>query len=87
MSDVYKIEGDVANTKYQGAGHAIAAVTGNQVIDLVYLRDMLPGLDEEDVAAVHRALEDDRLGPKMRELSALGELYIGMCSSYEFVVL
>jgi hypothetical protein len=87
MSGVYKLEGGVANTKYRGAGHAIAAIGSNQVIDLVYLRDLMPNLDEDDPAAVQAALQDARLVPKVREMSALGELYMGMCSCYEFVVL
>jgi predicted ATPase len=87
MSAVYALKGAVADSKYRGAGHGIAAVVGNQVVDLVYLRDVLPELDEEDAAAVQAALADDRLAPKVREMSVLGELFIGMCSCYEFVVL
>ena len=87
MSTVYKLSDSVAETKYRGAGHGIAAVAGNEVVDLVYLRDVLPELDEEDASAVHATLADDRLVPKVREMSALGELFVGMCSCYEFVVL
>jgi hypothetical protein len=57
------------------------------VIDLVYLRDLMPNLDEDDPAAVQAALQDARLVPKVREMSALGEFYMGMCSCHVFVAL
>ena len=84
---VFKI-GDALAEKYRGAGHALAAVTGGQVVDLRYLRDSLPDYDDgEGVARLANALNDDRLGPTVRELQALGEVFVGMCSCWEFVVL
>lgn len=87
MATVFKI-GDALADKYRGAGHALAAVTGGQVVGLVYVRDVLPNYDEEDgLAALAQAINEDRIGPTVRELQALGELYAGMCSCWEFVVL
>lgn len=84
---VFKV-GDSLAEKYNGAGHALAAVTGGQVVDLRYLRDVLPDYDESDgVARLANALNDDRLGSTVRELQALGEVFVGMCSCWEFVVL
>lgn len=84
---VYKIGDEIAH-KYCGAGHALAAVTGGEVVGLVYLRDALPDYDDGDgVARLANTLNDDRLGPTVRELQALGEVFVGMCSCWELVVL
>lgn len=84
---VFKIGAALAD-KYQGAGHALAAVTGGQVVGLVYVRDALPDYDEADgLSALALAINEEALGPTVRELQALGELYAGMCSCWEFVVL
>jgi hypothetical protein len=87
MSLVYKIDGVLANYKYRGAGHAIAAVTGDRVIDLLYLRDVIHDLDEECEAKVLRALSDKRFVQRVRLMTAYGEVFIGMCERYEFRVL
>lgn len=87
MPQVFKI-GEPVESKYQGSGVAMAAVTGGQVVGLVYLRDALPDFDEAGgLAAAADAINDPRIGPAVRELSALGELFVGMCSCWEFVVL
>lgn len=80
--------GEALAEKYHGAGHALAAVTGGQVVGLVYVRDVLPDYDEADgLAALALAVNEDRLGPVVRELQALGEVCVGMCSCWEFVAL
>lgn len=82
---VLKISDSLAD-KYDGAGHALAAVTGGEVVGLVYLRDALPDYDEgEGVARLANAVNDDRLGPAIRELQALGDVSVGMVSCWEFV--
>lgn len=86
MSLIYKIEGSIED-KYQGAGIALAAVTGGRVVGLAYLRDVIDDLDESDLIAVKQALVDSRLGPIVRELQALGDVSVGMCSCYEFIEL
>lgn len=85
--NVFPIPDTIAD-KYQGAGHAMAAVTGGQIVGLVYLRDALPDYDDgEGIARLANAINDDRLGPTVRELQALGDLHVGMCSCWEFVEL
>lgn len=71
--------------KYKGAGYALAAVTGGQVVDLVYIADALPDYDPDQRGALQAALNDDRLGPTVRRLQALGQVSVGMCSAWEFV--
>lgn len=85
--NVFPIPDTIAD-KYKGAGHALAAVTGGRIVGLVYLRDALPDYDDgEGVAGLATAINDDRLGPTVRELQALGDLHVGMCSCWEFVEL
>lgn len=73
---------------YQGYGFALAAVTGGQIVGLTYLRDALPYFDDaEGPTAAADAINDPRIGPTVRELSARGEVFVGMCSCWEFVVL
>ena len=47
MPQVFKI-GDTLASKYNGAGIALGAVTGGELVGLVYLRDALPDFDEGD---------------------------------------
>lgn len=87
MPQVFKIGAPIAD-KYHGAGIALAAVTGDQVVGLIYLRDALPDFDEcAGIAAAADAINDPRIAPTVRELSARGEIFVGMCSCWEFVVL
>lgn len=91
---VYSIAGDAAlEQKYKGAGYAIGAVVRGQLVDYAYLRDAIPDFegdytedgDGQDLAM--QALTDDRLGPTVRHMQALGEVVAGMCSAYQFAVL
>lgn len=85
---VFKIPDALAD-KYQGAGHALAASAGGQLVALVYLRDALPDLDmEDDLDGIDASvLIDERLAPTVRYLSSLGDVHVGMCSCWEFVEL
>ena len=84
--NIYPIPEALAS-KYHGAGHALAAIVGGQVVDLVYVEDALPDYDPDQRGALAAALNDDRLGPTVRRLQALGKVSVGMCSSWEFVEL
>jgi len=86
MNDVFKIPESLYG-KYHGCGHALAAVTGGQIVDFEYLEALLPDLDIEDEEQVRSALGDPTIGPTVRYLSGLGEVFVGMCSCYEFVVI
>lgn len=66
---------------YKGSGHALAAVKDGRLLDLLYLRDLLPGFDPHDAA---RAIHDGRLAPTIDHLSALGDVSFGMVSCWEF---
>lgn len=80
---IYSIPQTLAH-QYHGAGYALAAITGGQVVALVYLADALPDFDPDTPGALPRALDDPKLGPTVRQLSALGQLSVGMCSCWEF---
>lgn len=84
--NVFKIPDSLAH-KYRGSGHALVSVTGGQVVDLVYLEDVLPDFDADAPGALVKALADDRLGPAVRHLQALGQVSIGMLSCWEFIEL
>jgi len=83
---VFKIP-ETLFSKYHGAGHALAASLNGQLIDIVYIEDVLPDYDGEGEHDLKAAINDDRIGPTVRQLQALGEVHAGMCSCYEFVEL
>ena len=84
MPAVFKIE-EPLHHKYHGCGPAIGAATGGKLIDFVYLRDVFPDLEEDDHDKVMECLNHDHMGPTVRHMQALGEVFVGMCSCYEFV--
>lgn len=81
--------------QYHGAGWALAAITGGQVVALRYIRDVAEAIsDQIDEAGgshagffVRQWLQTDEAGPIVREMQALGEVSAGMCSCWEFVEL
>ena len=80
--------------QYHGAGWALAAITGGKLVDLRYVSDLAPDLADDLIeggsiarAAVQRWIASDSAGPAVRELQALGEVAVGMCSCWEFVEL
>lgn len=83
---VLKVPDSLAQ-KYHGSGHALVAVLGGQLVDLVYLADILPEFEPDEPGALDAALVDLRLGPSVRRLQSLGEVSVGMLSSWEFVEL
>ena len=80
---------DALAEKYHGAGHALAASAIGEIIEIVYLRDLLPEIHWEEAFLQHEPaiLLDARLGPTVRYLSGLGDVHVGMCSCWEFVEL
>lgn len=85
MPNVFKIP-ESLQSKYHGCGIALASVTGGQIINLAYLRDVLEEFDD-DQASLPAVLNDARLGPTVRLLQSTGEVFVGMCSCWEFVEL
>lgn len=82
----FKIDGAMEN-KYHGCGYAMASVTGGQIVNLIYLRDVIEEFDDDDKESLPRTINDERMGPSVRLLQSTGEVFVGMCSCYEFVVL
>ena len=66
---------------YKGSGHALAAVKGGELVDLLYLRDLLPDFKPGNVEDV---VNNVRLAPSINHLSSLGDVSVGMCSCWEF---
>jgi len=80
--------------QYQGAGWALAAMTGGQLVAIRYIADLAPGLSSDLIEggsaarqAVQEWIASDAAAPAVRELQALGEVSVGMCSCGEFVEL
>ena len=84
--------------QYHGSGWALAAITGGQLVALRYVSDLAPELTDDLIddlieggsiarAAVQKWIASDAAGHVVRELQALGEVAVGMCSCGEFVEL
>lgn len=86
MNQLFKIPEALAD-KYHGAGHALASVTGGKIVNLIYLHDIIVDFDGLDISGLPEVLNDPRLAPAVRMLQSTGEVFFGMCSCYEFVVL
>ena len=69
---------------YKGSGHALAAIKDGALRDILYLRDLLPDFDSDNVQS---AITDRRLAPTIAHLNALGDVSIGMASCWEFTIL
>ena len=87
---VYPIPEALAS-QYHGAGYALAAIAGGQLVALLYLEDAAPDLGDvlaEGGSAASRAVQNwvasGAAGPTVRELQALGDVSVGMCSAWEF---
>lgn len=83
---VHKIPDTLAH-KYHGAGHALVAVTGGRVVDLVYMADALPDFDPDAPGALTAAVADHRLGPSVRQLQAIGKVSVCLLSCWEAIEL
>jgi hypothetical protein len=77
--NVFKVP-DSLEGKYHGTGHALAATVDGQLVDIVYLADVLPDFDGN----IEAAMTDDRLAPTVRKLQSLGSVHAGMLSCWEF---
>jgi hypothetical protein len=64
--------------------HEMAAIKDGTIRDFLYLRDLLPSFDPEQV---NTAIKDARLTPTIDHLSRLGDVSVGMVSCWEFVEL
>lgn len=79
--------------KYRGAGFALAAITGGQLIDIRYVRDVAPAVIADQLDGSHAEffvrqwINSAEAAPVVRELQALGEVSVGMLSAWEFTEL
>ena len=76
--NVFKVPDNLAD-KYHGAGYALAATLAGQLVDIVYLSDVLP-----DYEGSPDGFADDQLAPTVRRLQALGQVHAGMLSGWVF---
>ena len=81
----FKVPDTLADA-YHGAGRALTASVNGQLVALRYLADVLPEFDGSEASAL-ALLDDARIAPAVRELQALGEVSVGMCSGWEFIEL
>jgi hypothetical protein len=81
--NVFKVPESLAE-KYHGCGHALAATADGELIDIVYLVDILPDFDP---ALLTELINDAKLAPTVRYLQSLGDVHVGMLSCWEFVEL
>ncbi|MDP2370492.1 hypothetical protein [Rhodoferax sp.] len=82
---------DALEARYKGDGMALAATHDGQLLALTYLSDLLPGVELLECDATGHIgagiLDNPRIAPTVRELSALGSVHLGVCSRWEFVEL
>lgn len=70
---------------YKGCGTALAAVEGGTIVDLVYLRDILPDANDGPESLV-RLLGAPGIGrAALKLLKAADQVYAGMISTWEFM--
>lgn len=82
--NVFKVPDSLAS-KYHGAGHALAATVNGQLVDIIYIHDVLPDYAGFlDKAGLRQAIHRPELAPTVRHLQALGQVHIGMLSCWEF---
>lgn len=91
----YKVT-DALACQYKGAGWALVAIAGGQLVKLVYLADaspafdqmmQQPGADNHGAFLARQVLSLPELGPVVRELQAIGQVSAGMLSCWEFTEL
>lgn len=93
--NVYKIS-ELAYGQYDGLGHALVAVSDDEVIKIVYIRDIIDdeyyssGDDELGIftdADLLRFLKHPEVEKTAKDLARYGSVHFGMLSCYEFIEL
>ena len=73
--------------KYKGSGPALASFMGDTIIDLVYIRDLIPSFDGA-LSSVQNLIGDHRIGGAALKMQQGAELVsVGMVSAWEFTEL
>lgn len=83
--NVFKVP-DALAKKYHGEGRGLAAIVDGQLVDIVYLSDLMPDFVGER-ADVVTAITSAAIAPTVRRLQALGSVHMGILSCWEFVEL
>ncbi len=83
---VFKI-GESAEAFWRGDGYAVAAVRDGEVVEMVYVADCIPGFDHRIAGDRERAMSYPEMVEQANRLAMKGEVFTGMCSAREFVVL
>lgn len=73
--------------KYHGSGYAMCSVNDGQLIDLIYVRDVILDIKDVDESPISDFFDDDRLRIAGRWLQASGDVLLGRCSAWRFVEL
>lgn len=92
---VFKISDSLAGA-YHGSGWALGSVASNgELVALRYFEDLVPVSVASQLGDGNGAhgdffikvwLDTAEAAPVVRELQALGDVVVGMCSCWEFVV-
>jgi hypothetical protein len=90
--NIYPITWDLADA-YHGTGWALVAILNGQIVAIRYIDELsdvpLPDQLDGDHAAffARQWLQTRRAAPIVRELQALGQVSVGMCSNWAFTEL
>lgn len=84
---------DSLASQYHGSGWALAAIAGGQIVALRYIADVARPEIADKIADggpharmfVRAWLGTAEAGSVIRELQALGDVTVGMCSCWEFL--
>lgn len=82
---VYKV-GDEIMHRYHGCGHAVAAVKDDRLVNFIYLKDAVPGWDEDSPGREEDVFVNPAAQPAIHAMRAFGDVQVGMLSCCEFVV-
>lgn len=83
--NVFKVP-DALEHQYKGTGIALAASVDGLLVAIRYLSDIAPDVDATP-ENLEEVIQSANLAPTVRELQALGDVHIGMCSCWEFIEL
>lgn len=92
--NVFQIDQPTLDTDYRGSGYALACIRDGQVVQLAYLRELLPDWDDpsegdaEDIQdQLAQVIPYRRLKPTIEKFALNGQVAIGLCSATEFIEL
>jgi hypothetical protein len=81
---------------YKGSGHGICAIRDGKIVKMAYLRDIIPDVEflsepnndeESPLVDLKKITTDPRVGIVAMDFNHEGEIFLGMFSGHEFVIL